>query len=205
MKKIIAFALAALVVLSFAACKGSAKTYDLGNSDRARGFYVKYTSMVEKFGEGKVTDGKLSGVAVARFFDFTGDGEYEMVLGYSSEKDGEVDTMAVYGFDMGLAVLLEEKIISADNNGACMWFYTDSADLCYIVKGEDLETARSYEYFQKNDSQGKPLFKFAEAFKTEGEDLSGKYDRISLTTGDFEAVLAETENAVKNMEDQKTE
>lgn len=203
MKKIIAFALAALMILSLAACKDSAKTYDLGNSDRARGFYTKYTSMVEKHGEGKREDGNLCGVAVVRFYDFTGDGEVEMVLGYSSEKDGKVDTMAVYGFDMGLADLLDEKIISADKDGACMWFYTDAADLCYLVKGENLDASRTYEYFQKNDSEGKPLFKFAAAFTTEGEDLSGKYEKISLTSGDFEAIIAETENAVKNMENQK--
>lgn len=203
MKKYIAILLLAIMVLSLAACSDSAKTYNLGNSDRARGFHTKYTSMVEKYGEGKVADGKLCGVALVRFFDFTGDGELEMVIGYSSEKDAEVDTMAVYGFDMGLADLLNEKITSADSEGLCMWFYTDSADISYLVKGEDLDSARSYHYYQKNDSEGKPLFDFAEAFTTDGKDLSGEYEKISLKSGDFEAALAESENVVKNMERQK--
>ncbi len=203
MKRIIAFTLLVVMILSLAACKESAKTYDLGNSDRARGFHTKYLSMVEKFGEGKVSDGKLCGVAVVRFFDFTGDGEYEMVLGYSSEKGKEVDSVAVYGFDMGLADLLEEKITSADKDGACMWVYTDSADISYLVKGEDLYSHREYHYYQKYDSEGKPLFDFAKAFETEGKDLDGEYEKISLSTGDFEAVMAESQNAVKNMENQK--
>lgn len=203
MKKLLSTLVLIAMVFALAACSNTTKTYDLENSDRARGFYNKYQHYVEQYGEGKEVNGALCGVAIVRLLDFTGDGSFEMLLGYSSQKDGIVDSVAVFGFDMGLAEILNEKISTSTADGVCIWTYTDSFDNSYIIKGEDLSVERSYQSFMKTDSEGNPIYKFAEAFSTKGEDLSGEYDRIYVTSGDFKSVLSETDNVVKSIESQK--
>ena len=206
MKKFLAILLVLVFALSFAACAAK-KTIDIGNADRARVFYSKYCDYVEKYGEGKEIDGDLYGVAVVRLMDFTGDAAPELLMAYSSEKDAKVDSVMVCGFDMGYAELLNEKITSKPYEGAeglSLWLYTDSRDLSYIIKGEDLSVGCSYHTYQQADEDGKPLYDFAEAFATEGKDLSGTYDKIELSNCDNWKEISESNDvALSSMEAQK--
>lgn len=208
MKKFLSVALIIACVLSLVACSRSNKeSYNLGNADRARIFYNTYNDYVEKYGEGKDVQGSLCGTAVVRLMDFTGDGVLEMLIAYSSEKDGKVDRVMVCGFDMGFAEILNEEITSkatADAETNTLWLYTDSSGLSYIIKGEDLSASRSYLTYQQADAEGKPLYAFAEAFDTDGTDLSGTYEKIDLTgNSDSKAVFEKNENVVDALESQK--
>ena len=185
MKKFIALLLIILCVVPFAACngaEGSDTTYDLANADRARVFYETYEKFVEKYGEGKVVDGKLCGAAVVRLFDFTDDGSLEMLIGYSSQKDSAVDSIMICGFDLGFAELYREKInakTTADSKDGVICIYTDG-NINYIVSGEDLSESRSYATYKKTDNDGNKYYRFMEAFKGNGEDLSGTYEKIEI-------------------------
>lgn len=185
MKKFIALLLIILCVVPFAACngaEGSGTTYDLANADRARVFYETYEKFVEKYGEGKVVDGKLCGAAVVRLFDFTDDGSLEMLIGYSSQKDSVVDSIMICGFDLGFAELYREKInakTKADSKDGVICIYTDG-NINYIVSGEDLSESRSYATYKKTDNDGNKYYRFVEAFKGNGEDLSGTYEKIEI-------------------------
>lgn len=208
MKKFISLMLILLCALSFAACSGKAQeSYSLGNADRARVFYNTYNSYVGKYGEGKDAEGSLTGAAIVRLMDFTGDGNPEMLIAYSSEKDGKVDSVMVCGFDMGYAELLNEKITSkssASAEGNCLWLYTDSSGLSYIVMGEDLSLSRSYTCYQQAGADGKALYKFAEAFTADGMDLSGTYEKIELSgNSDTNKVFKTNKNVVAALESQK--
>jgi len=157
---------------------------------------------VDKYGEGKSVDGKLSGAAVVRLYDFTGDNAPELLIAYSSEKDGVVDKVMVGGFDMGYAEIYNEEITSkAESNS--LWVYTDSSDLSYLVFGEDLNTARSYNTYLMADKDGKSLYSFAEAFSTDGKDLGGVYEKFDIQGADFEAINAENQRVLEALKDQK--
>ncbi len=202
MKRFLALALIAVMALAFAACSKNESNYNLGNADRARIFYNTYNSFVDKYGEGKSVDGKLSGAAVVRLYDFTGDNAPELLIAYSSEKDGVVDKVMVGGFDMGYAEIYNEEITSkAESNS--LWVYTDSSDLSYLVFGEDLNTARSYNTYLMADKDGKSLYSFAEAFSTDGKDLGGVYEKFDIQGADFEAINAENQRVLEALKDQK--
>lgn len=207
MKRIVALLLALICVCGLCACNSGKTRYNLGNEDRAKAFYDTYQNYVEKYGEAQAVQNALCGAAVVRLLDFTGDGEYEMLIAYSSEKDKNVDRLMVCGFDMGFAELLDEEITSKsskDSEGNCLWVYTDSSGLSYLVKGEDLSANRSYLTYQQADKEGKPLYQFAEAFSTEGTDLGGTYEKIQLTGNtDTEAVFEINEAVVSSMKNQK--
>lgn len=185
MKKLIALILVVLCVVPFAACNASdtsGNSYDLGNADRARVFYETYEKFVEKYGEGKVVDGKLCGTAAVRLFDFTNDGSLEMLIAYSSQKDSVVDSIMVCGFDLGFAELYREKInakTTADSADGVVCIYTDG-NINYIVSGEDLSESRSYATYKKTDNDGNKYYCFMEAFKGNGDDLSGTYEKIEI-------------------------
>lgn len=208
MKKFVSLALLLIFALSLAACSGKAQeSYNLGNADRARVFYDKYNEYVKSYGEGKEASGTLYGTAVVRLKDFTGDSVPEMLIAYSSEKDGKVDKIMVCGFDMGYAQLLDEEITSKSAESAagnCLWLYTDASGLSYIVKGDDLSKSRSYVCYQQADAEGKALYEFAEAFSTDGTDLGGTYEKIELVGNtDTETVFEKNEGVVNALETQK--
>ncbi|MBQ7386023.1 MAG: hypothetical protein IJW04_05910 [Ruminococcus sp.] len=206
MKKFLALALVLVLALSVTACSKHTRSYDIGNADRARVFFEKYNSMVEKYGEGKSVDGTLYGAAVVRLYDFTGDGYPEMLLAYSSEKDKQVDSVMVCGFDMGYAEIYNEKITSKESKDAkseTLWAYTDAGNLSYLVIGEDLSAERSYQTFIKADIEGKASYAFAEAFSTDGKDLNGTYEIFDIMGADFKAIDAENQNVLNALETQK--
>ncbi len=208
MKKILALFLIFVLALSVAACSSSgSERYDIGNADRARVFYNTYTDFVNTYGEGKEVNGNLCGTAVVRLKDFTGDGYPEMLIAYSDEKDGEVNRVKVWGFDMGLAEIFDREITSKSSKsqeGECLWIYTDVSGLSYLVLGDDLSTERSYEYFQQADKNGKDLYEFAQAFSTDGTDLGGSYEKIELKGNtDSEAIFKTNKGVVSAMKAQK--
>ncbi len=206
MKKFISILLLLVVILSLVACSKVGRSYNIGNADRARVFYNTYNSYVEKYGEAKEQGGALCGAAVVRLYDFTGDGSPEMLIAYSSEKDGKVDSVMVCGFDMGYAELYNEKITSkaaADAKGNALWVYTDSSDLSYFVLGEDLSASRSYTTYQQADAEGKALYAFAEAFSTDGKELGGTYEKFDLTGVESDAIFTENENVIDALKSQK--
>lgn len=206
MKKILALVLLLSLVLTFAACGEKGTTYSLGSADRARVFYNTYNSYVEKYGEGKSVDGVLHGTAVVRLYDFSDDGYPEMLIAYSSEKDSVVDSVMICGFDMGFAELYNEKITSkasADSTAKTLWVYEDSSDLGYLVLGEDLSLSRSYVTYFKTDSEGNPLYDFAESFNTDGNDLSGVYDKFDINGADFEIIESTNKDVIRSMKNQK--
>lgn len=205
MKRFIAVLFCMIFIISLAACSNE-NSYDLGSADRARVFYNTYYNYVESAGEANTIDNALSGAAVIRLKDFTGDGIYEMLILYSSEKNGVVDKVMVCGFDMGFAMLLDEEITSKESKDAdtsSLWVYTDSSNTSYLVKGDDLSGARSYCMYMQADADGQSLYSFAEAFATDGNDLSGTYEKIDIVGADSKAVFAENEKVLNSIESQK--
>lgn len=205
MKKFFVLALAVVMIMSFTACGGNGKErYDIGNADRARIFYNTYQSFVESYGEAKAQGGTLYGTAAVRLDDFTGDGYPELLMVYSSEKDGKVDRVSVGSFDMGYGEIYNEEITSKVNGVPSLWIYTDSAEQSYLVLGEDLTKECVYLNYQQADREGKPLYKFAEAFTTDGETLSGEYEKINLTENDdAQAVIDKNKGVINAMKSQK--
>lgn len=206
MKKLISALLLLLITVPLVACNNGGRSYNIGNADRARVFYNTYNSFVEKYGEAKENDGTLCGTAVVRLYDFTGDGGLEMLIAYSSEKGGKVDSVMVCGFDMGYAELYNEKITSkasADAKDSTIWIYTDSSGLSYLVLGDDLSQSRSFNTYRQADSDGKALYKFAEAFSTDSKDLSGTYEKIDITSTDLSDIFDENENVIEALKTQK--
>lgn len=206
MKKLLSVVIVMVLVLSLCACSGNNKSYNLGGADRARAFYETYSKYVSEYGEAKADNGTLHGAAVVRLYDFTGDSTPEMLIAYSSEKNGKVDSVMVFGFDMGLAEIYNEKITSKaskDAADASLWVYTDSSGLSYLVLGDDMSASRSYTTYKIADSEGKPLYAFVEAFETDGNDLGGVYEKFDVSGADFEAISAENKNVLDAMESQK--
>ena len=201
MKKLFVMILSLTLVLSFAGCAArNGSAYKLENSDTAKGFYNTYKIYEEKYGKANESSGVLSGTSVVRLYDFTGDGTLEMLIAYSSQKDGKTDSLMICGFDLGTAELYNEKLAEGADE---LWIYTDRADLSYLVLGDDLSKEREYLYYRYTDDKGKPLYKFSEAFTTDGEDLGGTYEKISLTNADSDAVFAENDRVIKSLENQK--
>lgn len=207
MKKFISLALVLVFALSLAACSSSSsESYDLGNGDRARVFYDTYNKYVEEYGEAAVDNGVLKGAAVVRLCDFTGDSIPELLIAFPDEKDGGVKRVMVCGFDMGFAELYNEEITSKGgaNDPEALWIYTDSSGLSYLVIGDDLSKSRSYICYQQADSEGKPLYEFAEAFSTDGDDLGGEYEKIKLTDNtDSKAIFEKNKGVIDALESQK--
>ncbi|MBR3988440.1 MAG: hypothetical protein IKK10_03955 [Clostridia bacterium] len=204
MKKFAALILVLMLALSLVACSKDT-VYDLGNPDRARVFYNTYNKYVENYGQGKVADGKLCGTAAVRLYDFTGDSYPEMLIVYSSEKDKAADSVVIFGFDMGLAEIYNEKITSkaTASGGETLWVYTGDNNLSYIVAGEDLSASRSYLTYQKADAEGKPLYGFAEVFKTDGTDSEGTYEKFDVMCENFKDIESENKNVLNALETQK--
>lgn len=219
MKKLFAFLLAMLCVLSLVACDMSgAITYDLENADRARCFNNTYKSLVEKYGEAKFENGKLTGVAVTRLIDFTGDGIYEFYVAYADGTKDYVNKQMVVGFDLGSATLIGkdgrnasqdetpyENITSkasADAQTPCVWLFKDAANRGYIVTGDDL--SKSADYITYISTRGnEKVYSFQVDFtEIDGSEPQGEFEKINLvgiTESEAKAVLAENEKVMDSI------
>lgn len=209
MKRIVAILMALVCVLSFAACNvPGAIVYDLGNVDRANYFEKTYNNYVDQYGKAEFKDGMLTGVAVVRLLDFTGDGVYELYIAYADGTTSYVNKQVVVGFDYGSATLLDEEITSkssADAETPAIWFYKDSVNRAYIVTGEDLSASADYNtYVQTRD--GEKIYSFQKEFtELDGNELDGDYEKIEvsgLTQEDADLVFEENTKVVDSIKGQ---
>ncbi len=223
MKKILAFILAVMCVASLAACNvtGSA-TYDIGNTDRANYFYNTYNKYVEQYGEAKLENGALTGVAVVRLLDFTGDGVYELYMAYADGTEDYVNRQMVVGFDFGSAILIGDtprgkttgdeityKEIttktSADAQSPSIWFYKDSVNRAYIAVGEDLSKSADYITYVQTRGDEK-IYAFRTEFtELDGNEPQGEFEKIDLTgltEDDAKVIFAENDKVVKSIKAQ---
>ncbi len=226
MKKILAFVLAVICVLSLAACDMSgAISYDIGNTDRANYFYNTYNEYVDKYGEAKLENGYLKGVAVVRLLDFTGDGVYELYMAYADGTEDYVNRQMVVGFDYGSAVLIGEapygmttgdevtyaditSKASSDAQTPSIWLYKDNLDRAYIAVGEDLSKSADYiTYIQTRNNE--KVYSFQPEFtELDGNEPGGEIEKINLsnlTEEDAKSVFAENEKVVNSIKGQATD
>lgn len=214
MKKIFAMLLAVMCVVSLAACDMSgAIVYDLGNVDRANYFQTYYDNLVDQYGKAKVesddTYGNvLTGVAVARLLDFTGDGIYELYVAYADGTTPYVNRQMVVGFEYGSATLLDEEITSkatADDKAPTICLYTDDSNRAYIVKGEDMSASADYTTYVQTRGEEK-IYAFETEFtEQDGTELAGTYERISLadfTDEDSKLVFDENDKVTDSIKGQ---
>ncbi len=220
MKKILCFILAVVCVLSLAACDLSgAAAYDIGNTDRANYFYKTYNKYVDMYGEAELKDGYLTGVAVVRLLDFTGDGEYELYMAYADGTEDYVNRQMVVGFDFGSAVLIGDtpagmttgdeinykeitSKASADAQTPSIWIYKDTVNRAYIAIGDDMSKSADYiSYVQTRGNE--KIYSFQVEFTEEGgnepQGTMEKIDLSDLTEEDAKLVFTENEKVVKSI------
>ncbi|MGN0452517.1 MAG: hypothetical protein ACI4GZ_01820 [Ruminococcus sp.] len=189
MKRILAAVLAIVCLASLAACNMSgAIVYDIGNNDRANYFCKTYNEFLDKYGEAELKDdatyGKvLSGVAVVRLMDVTGDGVYELYIAYADGTKPYVNKQYIVGFEYGSAILLDEEITSkasASDSTPSVWLYKDSTGRSYVVFGEDMsKSADYYTFIQKKN--GEDYYKFDKEFtELNGSEPAGDTEKISV-------------------------
>lgn len=220
MKKILAFVLAVMCVVSLAACTPSGGiSYEIGNDDRADYFYKTYNNYVDMYGEAKLEDGKLTGVAVVRLIDFTGDGVYELYMAYADGTEDYVNKQIVVGFDYGAAILIGptpkgmttgDEIVyadlttktSADAEAPSVWIYKDDVGRGYIVVGEDLSRSADYITFVQTRGDEK-IYSFQVEFtELDGNEPKGtfeKIDLVGLTENDVKSIFEENEKVVESI------
>ncbi len=223
MKRILALLFALLMVFSLAACKkveNAPKTqYDTNDLsskdkngdnyivavtayDRARYFYGVYEGLVKKYGEVKLENGNLKGVAVVRLLDFVGNGNLNMYVAYADGTQPYVNKQMVYGFDNGGSEILKEgasittditSLATADAKTPSVWLYTSANDRGYIVSGENMTDAPVFNtYFQMY--QGERCYNFQE----ETASVSGgTFEKIDLANLDEEAYNTISERTQK--------
>ena len=188
MKRILAALMALVAVFAFAACSTEgAIHYSIGNEDAATYFYREYNRMVEKYGKASFDGDKLSGVAVVRLMDFTGDGEYELYFAFADGTKDYVNRQMVVGFDRGSATILDEEITSkakAEDTTPCIWLYEDEIDRAYVVTGDVLTESADYRTFVGVRGEEK-FYKFCTEFTvsatSDEKAEDGTYEKINLT------------------------
>lgn len=227
MKKILAFLLASLFLISLCACSKKAvseenKDDTLRVSDKyAAGVFSSSIDELEGYsGAGravKTEDGKnkLEGLAVVRILEFNGDKKHELVTIYSDKNDPDTYWMEITGFDAAPANLKfwddSERIkvtskSSEDSEAPCVWFYTEDSGNSYLVFGDDLsKSADYYGYVQMRGDES--VYKFQHAFtETNGNHREGTYEKIELVGMSDEEVKAhfeKNESAINIIESAK--
>ncbi len=221
MKKFISIMLLVIMVCSLAACKPG--QIEVGNPDRADVFNKNYDNLSSEYGRGEYKvdpelGGVLSGVAVMRLLDFTGDGNPELYVAYSDGTTPYANKQQIYGFDSGSAVIFSEFYTdslefaditsksSADAKAPCVWLYTDKSGLSYIVVGEDLSKEADYYYlkFNKLENGDREIMELAFT-EVDGHELSGTYEKIELagvSESDAEKIFEENEKVLKSVQSQ---
>lgn len=199
MKKILAIVFALIMIASFAGCSNrGAIVYDIGNADAATYFNREYDNMVEKYGKAELVGDKLAGVAVVRFLDFTGNGNYELYIAYADGTKDYVNRHKVVGFDRGSATILDEEITSKENaedTTPSIWLYKDATSRGYIVSGDVLTQKAVYRTFVRTRNE-EAVYAFVPEFTIDAasEDeviIDGTYEKIrlsGLTSEDFDFI-----------------
>ncbi len=221
MKKFISIMLLVIMVCSLAACKPG--EIEVGNPDRADVFNKNYDNLSSEYGKGEYKvdpelGGVLSGVAVMRLLDFSGDGNPELYVAYSDGTTPYANKQQIYGFDSGSAVIFSEFYTdslefaditsksSEDAKAPCVWLYTDKSGLSYIVVGDDLSKEADYYYlkFNKLENGDREIMELAFT-EVDGHELSGTYEKIELagvSESDAEKIFEENEKVLKSVQNQ---
>ncbi len=202
MKKFIALLMIVMCVFTLAACKGAPGAYMLDTSDKANYFDGELGDLLGDFGEGAYAEddtygGVLTGVAVVRLLDFTGDGKNELYVAYADGTKPYANRQVVYGFDNGpknliydeMAASYDENYVessvpeeitsksSASSVAPCVWLYTDNTGRSYIVTGDDMSNVAEYHTYK-----GDGVYAFVKEFEElGGKELAGTYEKIELT------------------------
>lgn len=210
MKKILALVLVLLSLIPFAACsRRGAIYYDISDVDAATYFNSEYDRLVDEYGEAKLSDGKLTGVAVLRFIDFTGDGKDELYIAYADGSTDYVNRHKVVGFDRGSATILDEEITSKENAEdeiPSIWLYKDAVNRGYVVTGDVLTQKADYRTFIGVRNEEK-IYAFVSDFTVDAasEDeviIDGTYEKIrlsGLTKEDFDVINEENIKVVDSI------
>ncbi len=210
MKRFLAIVFALIMVMSVAGCSNRGViTYDIGNVDAATYFNREYDSMVEKYGKAELVGDKLMGVAVVRFLDFTGDGNYELYIAYADGTTDYVNKHKVVGFDRGSATILDEDITSkekAEDETPSIWLYKDATDRGYVVSGDVLTQKADYRTFIRTRNE-EAIYAFVPEFTIDvaSEDeaiIDGTYEKIrlsGLTQEDFDIINEENTKVVDSI------
>jgi len=221
MKKILALIFVLLMVFSLGACKKVENTEktefgvdDLSSkgredpettaSDRGRIFLEEYNKLVKKFGEAKLDDGTLKGVAIVRLFDFTGSGNLCLYVAYADGSKPYVNKQMVCAFDNGLAYLLEKDNSSVgvditskeseDDKVPSVWLYKDNNNKGYIVTGNEMSKAPTYNtYF------GSDIFAFQADSNVSSDGTYEKFDLTDVSEDDFDELVEKNEKIIESL------
>ncbi len=210
-----------IMVCSLAACKPN--QIEVGNPDRADVFDSNYNKLSSEYGKGEYKvdpelGGVLSGVAVMRLLDFSGDGSPELYVAYSDGTTPYANKQQIYGFSNGAATIFSDFYVdslefeditsksSADAKAPCVWLYTDKSGLSYLVVGEDLSKEANYYYIKakKLENGDREIMELAFT-EVDGNELSGTYEKIELagvSESDAEKVFKENDKVLKSVRSQ---
>ncbi len=222
MKKLIAVIMLVLMVVSLAACSSSSSnTPDaIGNKDRAEKFDSNVNEVEDKSGKGILVNDPtlgnvLTGTAVVRVLEFSGDDKPEMYVAYSDGTKPYANKQQIYGFDNGPYEFFNEKKnnlelaeitskSSADAKAPCIWLYTDESGRSYLVMGEDLSKEAHYYTYVTTSPDGTEVYDLVEKFTgLNGKVYEGTYEKIELagiTQEQADAIFAKNEEALKLIE-----
>lgn len=210
MKRFFAIVFALITVMAFAGCsKKGVIHYDIGNVDAATYFNREYDGMVEKYGKAELKGDKLTGVAVVRLIDFTGNGNYEMYIAYADGTQDYVNRHKVVGFDRGSATILDEEITSkekAEDEFPSIWLYKDPTGRGYVVTGDVLTQKADYRTYVRTRNE-EAVYAFVPEFTVDAasEDeviIDGTYEKIrlaGLTQEDAEFVFEDNTKVVDSI------
>lgn len=223
MKKLISVIMLVLVVVSLAACSAdnSPNTPSaIGNKDRAEKFEKDVNKVEEKSGKGILANDAalgnvLTGTAVVRVLEFSGDDKPEMYVAYSDGTKPYANKQQIYGFDNGPYEFFSERKgnlelseitskSSADAKAPCIWLYTDESGISYLVIGEDLSKEAHYYSYVTVNPDGSEVYNIVEKFTgLNGKVYEGTYEKIELagiTQDEANAIFAKNEEALKLIE-----
>ena len=224
MKKLISLLLAVLMSLCLTACNPAANPSDnqseapsptgtadtrgeardlVEPADSGAAWVKAYLGVVEgliaQYGEGAIEPSNYSygdfmtGVGVIRLIDFDEDGTYELYCAYQNEDESY--KQAIYGYDNGLVVLLEESKVSNPASDWCpsVTFLTKDGKV-YLVDvyyGEDGEPTEGGSYDTLQDGKWVSVLNYQDdRYRENGEHL---LNGETVTEGDLRSAIDEME------------
>ncbi len=223
--------MALFAIVSLAACssKSSSTPSAIGNKDRAEKYDQHITNIVETSGEAVLKSDPnlgnvLSGMAVIRVCEFSGDEKPEMYVAYSDGTKPYANRQQIYGFDNGPYEFFKAPASddepgkidfseitsksSANAKAPCIWIYTDNSGRAYLVVGEDLSKEAHYYTWVTKNSDGTEVYDFVEQFSAmlDGKERPGTYEKIELagvTKEQAQEIFEKNEEALELIEDGK--